>query len=73
MESVTAKKKFCSPKCKVYYNRELGAKVLAETKKSVQKAEKIETKVKEVATSVTETKKELTAFELYQRKKLGLK
>jgi len=26
MESITAKKKFCSPKCKVYWNREHSAK-----------------------------------------------
>ena len=35
MESKTAKKKFCSPKCKVYYGRELERGTLTPPKKEI--------------------------------------
>ena len=72
MESITAKKKFCSDLHRLYWNRE--QKMIKNAKAVIKEVFKtnIVTKVG-ILNSDGTVKLEPTAFELYQRKKLGLK
>jgi hypothetical protein len=71
MESKTAKKRFCSEKCRVYYNREANkAPVIAETPKISIKTEKTtnNTKIPQAPENAKEMPKGLSIMDQIQWK-----
>lgn len=75
-EPLKPKAVFCSAKCRVYQNRLSKKKVVKEKNKVVIPEKEIpekKDKVTDTETTVKESTKGLTAFQIYQRQKLGLK
>lgn len=72
-EPINKKGIFCSNKCRQKDYRKTVSKILKAAKKINTTDAKTKSESKQVAIKVNAKEVELTAFQIYQRKKLGLK